>query len=125
MGKGGEQGEASGGRAAGLAAYTWPEIQRHNLRADKWLVIERRVYDISRWVKRHPGGLRVISHYAGEDATVRPPRRPHAKPGRPASGAALLAAAVQPWAGLRRSCRAARLQRKLLPPPPPLLRGSR
>uniref|UniRef100_A0A8C5RW89 Cytochrome b5 heme-binding domain-containing protein n=1 Tax=Laticauda laticaudata TaxID=8630 RepID=A0A8C5RW89_LATLA len=72
MGKGGEQGEEGGGggeREAPIPAYTWEEIQKHNLRTDKWLVIERKVYNITQWVKRHPGGIRVISHYAGEDAT--------------------------------------------------------
>ncbi|NWQ86600.1 FADS2 desaturase, partial [Burhinus bistriatus] len=49
--------------------YTWEEIQKHNLRTDKWLVIERKVYNVTKWANRHPGGQRVISHYAGEDAT--------------------------------------------------------
>uniref|UniRef100_A0ACB8G2H9 Fatty acid desaturase 2 n=1 Tax=Sphaerodactylus townsendi TaxID=933632 RepID=A0ACB8G2H9_9SAUR len=69
MGKGGEQGEESSERETQMPSYTWEEIQKHNLRTDKWLVIERKVYNITQWVKRHPGGLRVISHYAGEDAT--------------------------------------------------------
>ncbi|NWY43392.1 FADS1 desaturase, partial [Sylvia atricapilla] len=34
-----------------------------------WLVIDRKVYDVSEFSKRHPGGSRVISHYAGQDAT--------------------------------------------------------
>ncbi|NXS30124.1 FADS1 desaturase, partial [Pomatostomus ruficeps] len=34
-----------------------------------WLVIDRKVYDVSKFSKRHPGGSRVISHYAGQDAT--------------------------------------------------------
>uniref|UniRef100_A0A8D2J097 Cytochrome b5 heme-binding domain-containing protein n=1 Tax=Varanus komodoensis TaxID=61221 RepID=A0A8D2J097_VARKO len=49
MGKGGE-------REAQTRSYTWEEIQKHNLLTDKWLVIERKVYNISH-------------HYAGEDAT--------------------------------------------------------
>ncbi|KAL8170053.1 UNVERIFIED_CONTAM: Fatty acid desaturase 1 [Gekko kuhli] len=50
---------------------TWDEIQRRSGREpERWLVIERKVYDISRFHKRHPGGSRVISHYAGQDATV-------------------------------------------------------
>ncbi|XP_029438123.1 acyl-CoA 6-desaturase-like [Rhinatrema bivittatum] len=65
MGKGGEQGECE--KAA--AVYSWEEIQKHNLKTDKWLVIERKVYNISEWMRRHPGGSRVIGHYAGEDAT--------------------------------------------------------
>lgn len=38
---------------------------------DRWLVIDRKVYNITKWSSRHPGGQRVIGHYAGEDATVR------------------------------------------------------
>ncbi|NXL56361.1 FADS1 desaturase, partial [Chordeiles acutipennis] len=34
-----------------------------------WLVIDRKVYDVSKFSKLHPGGSRVISHYAGQDAT--------------------------------------------------------
>ncbi|NWQ62649.1 FADS2 desaturase, partial [Neopipo cinnamomea] len=69
MGKGGEQGGDSGEPAAQIRFYTWEEIQKHNLRTDKWLVIERKVYNITKWANRHPGGHRVISHCAGEDAT--------------------------------------------------------
>ncbi|KAB0389804.1 hypothetical protein E2I00_000540, partial [Balaenoptera physalus] len=29
----------------------------------------RRVYDISRWAQRHPGGSRLIGHHGAEDAT--------------------------------------------------------
>ncbi|NWI41724.1 FADS2 desaturase, partial [Picathartes gymnocephalus] len=69
MGKGGEQGGDSGEPAAQIRFYTWEEIQKHNLRTDKWLVIERKVYNVTKWAYRHPGGQRVISHCAGEDAT--------------------------------------------------------
>ncbi|NXA12844.1 FADS1 desaturase, partial [Sapayoa aenigma] len=34
-----------------------------------WLVIDRKVYDVSRFSQEHPGGSRVIGHYAGQDAT--------------------------------------------------------
>uniref|UniRef100_A0A452UVT1 Fatty acid desaturase 2-like protein FADS2P1 n=1 Tax=Ursus maritimus TaxID=29073 RepID=A0A452UVT1_URSMA len=44
-------------------------IQRHNQKDDQWLVIHRKVYDVTGWAKRHPGGHRVLNHYAGEDAT--------------------------------------------------------
>lgn len=53
---------------------TWEEIKIHNGRGQsqqQWLVIDRNVYDVSTFSKLHPGGSRVISHYAGQDATVR------------------------------------------------------
>ncbi|XP_057583555.1 fatty acid desaturase 2-like protein FADS2B isoform X2 [Hippopotamus amphibius kiboko] len=52
-----------------LKTYSWQEIQRHNQETDQWLVINRKVYDVTGWADRHPGGRRVLTHYAGEDAT--------------------------------------------------------
>uniref|UniRef100_A0A673A6D3 acyl-CoA (8-3)-desaturase n=1 Tax=Sphaeramia orbicularis TaxID=375764 RepID=A0A673A6D3_9TELE len=60
----GEPGTGGSGRV-----FTWEEVQRHSHRNDQWLVIDRKVYNVTQWAKRHPGGFRVISHYAGEDAT--------------------------------------------------------
>ncbi|NXB19943.1 FADS1 desaturase, partial [Rhagologus leucostigma] len=34
-----------------------------------WLVIDRKVYDISRFYRRHPGGARLLVSHAGQDAT--------------------------------------------------------
>ncbi|KAM4573640.1 acyl-CoA Delta-6 desaturase-like isoform 2-T2 [Odontesthes bonariensis] len=66
MGGGGQQTEPSG-RGAGV--YTWEEVEKHCSKNDQWLVVNRKVYNVSQWAKRHPGGFRVIGHYAGEDAT--------------------------------------------------------
>ncbi|XP_072033826.1 acyl-CoA (8-3)-desaturase-like [Amphiura filiformis] len=70
MGKGGDQQERvpSGGVGQGLS---WEEIGQRDGKAgrDKWLVIDGQVYNITRWSKKHPGGHKVISHYAGQDAS--------------------------------------------------------
>ncbi|XP_078472013.1 acyl-CoA 6-desaturase-like isoform X2 [Lampetra fluviatilis] len=52
--------------------WTWEEVSqrsggRHG--EPRWLVVERRVYDVTKWGARHPGGPRLLAHYAGEDAT--------------------------------------------------------
>ncbi|XP_055280108.1 fatty acid desaturase 2-like protein FADS2B isoform X3 [Moschus berezovskii] len=52
-----------------LHTYIWQEVQRHNQETDQWLVINRKVYDVTGWADRHPGGRQVLNHYAGEDAT--------------------------------------------------------
>lgn len=81
MGSVGEPGGGPGARdgpaqrGAPLRTFRWEQIRPHNLPGDKWLVIERRVYDISRWAQRHPGGSRLIGHHGAEDATVRERRR--------------------------------------------------
>jgi cytochrome b involved in lipid metabolism len=50
--------------------YRWDEIIKHTSGDDKWLVINGCVYDITQWQHKHPGGARIISHFAGQDATV-------------------------------------------------------
>ncbi|KAK7112009.1 acyl-CoA 6-desaturase-like isoform X1 [Littorina saxatilis] len=49
--------------------FSWDEVKTHTESKDKWLVIEGQVYNITSWARKHPGGSRVISHYAGQDAT--------------------------------------------------------
>uniref|UniRef100_A0A8D0U230 Cytochrome b5 heme-binding domain-containing protein n=1 Tax=Sus scrofa TaxID=9823 RepID=A0A8D0U230_PIG len=69
MGGVGEPGGRPAQLGAPLPTFRWEQIRPHNLPGDKWLVIERRVYDISRWAQRHPGGSRLIGHHGAEDAT--------------------------------------------------------
>jgi len=49
--------------------YTREEVALHGQKGDAWLIIEEKIYDISSWAKRHPGGHKVILSYAGEDAS--------------------------------------------------------
>nr|XP_033784316.1 acyl-CoA (8-3)-desaturase isoform X1 [Geotrypetes seraphini] len=60
---------AEGSSAGEPGLFTWDEVQQRSGRQERWLVIDRKVYDISQFCRRHPGGPRVISHYAGQDAT--------------------------------------------------------
>lgn len=48
----------------------WGEVKKHQSLKDRWIVIDNKVYDVSSWQNRHPGGRKVIGHYAGQDATV-------------------------------------------------------
>ncbi|BFZ22004.1 hypothetical protein BsWGS_25043 [Bradybaena similaris] len=45
------------------------ELKKHNKRGDQWLLINGKAYNVTEFAKRHPGGARIINHYAGEDAT--------------------------------------------------------
>lgn len=65
MGKGGKALE--NGHTKNL---TWDEIRDHNKRDDNWLVISGKVYNVTNFMKRHPGGARIMSSYGGQDATV-------------------------------------------------------
>lgn len=47
------------------------DVYSHNTGDSLWLIIENKVYDVTKFVKKHPGGAKVMSHSAGGDATVR------------------------------------------------------
>lgn len=49
--------------------YTWEEIKKHTEVGDCWIVIENKVYDMSEYMVRHPGGRWIILGQAGQDAT--------------------------------------------------------
>ena len=53
-----------------LPRYTRKEVAEHKCENDAWIVLNGEVYDVTRWLSRHPGGAKVLLHYAGEDATV-------------------------------------------------------
>jgi len=66
MGRGG-QGVAPTSRP--LKEYTWEEVEKKTEKDARWLVIDNEVFNITNWANKHPGGSRVITHYAGQDAT--------------------------------------------------------
>lgn len=70
MGKG-SQGDSNGVDVKRqLPEYTWDDIKDKTTNESKWLVLDGQVYNVTSWCRRHPGGSKVISHYAGQDATV-------------------------------------------------------
>ena len=54
-----------------LPVLSWDEISRHNTVTDLWVVVDGYVYDLTRFVHEHPGGLAILENYAGKDATQR------------------------------------------------------
>eukprot|EP00475_Leptophrys_vorax_P031589 TRINITY_DN4788_c0_g1_i1.p1 TRINITY_DN4788_c0_g1~~TRINITY_DN4788_c0_g1_i1.p1 ORF type:complete len:455 (+),score=33.60 TRINITY_DN4788_c0_g1_i1:94-1458(+) len=85
MGKGGCEGEVTRARTTAVEAangvlsqrvaaggktkqYTLEEVSKHNRRGDAWVVVNNKVYDVSTFAERHPGG-RVIFSVAGRNAT--------------------------------------------------------
>ena len=45
------------------------EVSKHNNIEDCWIVVESRVYDITSYIKIHPGGWLPIQNMAGLDCT--------------------------------------------------------
>lgn len=53
-----------------LPSYTRQQVAQHKQFQDCWVILHGEVYDVTKWLPRHPGGARILLHYAGEDATV-------------------------------------------------------
>lgn len=49
--------------------FTLAEVSEHNTRTDCWLVIEGKVYDVTKFLDDHPGGDEVLLSSTGKDAT--------------------------------------------------------
>ncbi|KAG2712008.1 hypothetical protein I3760_04G104800 [Carya illinoinensis] len=49
--------------------YTLVEVSEHNDPKDCWLVIEGKVYDVTKFLDDHPGGEDVLLSATGKDAT--------------------------------------------------------
>ncbi|KAG8908340.1 hypothetical protein FRB99_007267 [Tulasnella sp. 403] len=56
---------------ASTKTFTREEVAKHNKQGDLWIVIDAKVYDISKFSRHHPGGLSVLldEEVAGKDAT--------------------------------------------------------
>ena len=53
--------------------YDWEEVGKHCCQdgSDNWLVIDGIVYDLSGWMKDHPGGSIPLINWSGNDASAR------------------------------------------------------
>jgi cytochrome b involved in lipid metabolism len=61
------------GMHAGIAdaatSYTARDVAKHATAKSCWSSINGNVYDLTKWVKRHPGGSRIILAICGKDAS--------------------------------------------------------
>ena len=48
---------------------TWEQVSKHNTQESCYIVIEGFVYDVTKWLDRHPGGSKVLTNMAGVDCT--------------------------------------------------------
>eukprot|EP01095_Lingulamoeba_sp_RSL-Kostka_P016785 TRINITY_DN834_c2_g2_i1.p1 TRINITY_DN834_c2_g2~~TRINITY_DN834_c2_g2_i1.p1 ORF type:complete len:502 (-),score=176.07 TRINITY_DN834_c2_g2_i1:135-1640(-) len=52
-----------------MQSYSLEEIAKHNKENDCWVVIGNKVYDVSNFMKDHPGGKRILIKVGGTDST--------------------------------------------------------
>jgi cytochrome b involved in lipid metabolism len=49
--------------------FSMEEVAKHNTADDCWVIIRNKVYNVTDFLKLHPGGARLISRDAGKDIT--------------------------------------------------------
>ncbi|KAB5516129.1 hypothetical protein DKX38_026777 [Salix brachista] len=49
--------------------FTFEEVSVHNNHKDCWLIINGKVYDVTKFMEDHPGGDEVLLSFTGQDAT--------------------------------------------------------
>ena len=53
-----------------MKIITRVEFEKHNVLGDCWIEIDGKVYDVSEWMKKHPGGERLLECLGGRDASL-------------------------------------------------------
>jgi cytochrome b involved in lipid metabolism len=54
---------------AAVGTYTMSAIAQHASSASCWLLVDGRVYDVTAYLRSHPGGSRTITPWCGKEAT--------------------------------------------------------
>ena len=49
-----------------LSSFTRKEVSTHNTEDDCWIIILNKVYDVTKWLPKHPGGANLIPNLAGK-----------------------------------------------------------
>jgi hypothetical protein len=52
-----------------VVGYTVADVSQHASTTSCWLLIDGRVYDVTTYLRSHPGGARTITPWCGKEAT--------------------------------------------------------
>eukprot|EP00941_MAST-03F_sp_MAST-3F-sp1_P001523 g1523.t1 len=61
---------ATGTSGVALKIYSMSEVAKHNKPNDLWVVLNGKVYDLTKFHRAHPGGSKLILDVAGMDGTA-------------------------------------------------------
>lgn len=50
-------------------SFSYEEVTRHNKEGDTWVIHGGKVYDVSNFLERHPGGKDILLNNSGQDVT--------------------------------------------------------
>jgi hypothetical protein len=50
------------------ATYSLDEVKEHKTEKDCWIIIKGRVFDVTKYLDDHPGGVEIVTDLAGQDA---------------------------------------------------------
>uniref|UniRef100_A0A914VFM6 Cytochrome b5 n=1 Tax=Plectus sambesii TaxID=2011161 RepID=A0A914VFM6_9BILA len=54
---------------AELKTYTREEVKQNNTNKLAWVIIDNKIYDVTKFLDEHPGGCEVLLEQAGGDGT--------------------------------------------------------
>ncbi|MEY2797739.1 MAG: hypothetical protein RIS22_5 [Actinomycetota bacterium] len=55
--------------ASSAGTITMNDVATHNTPQDCWSVVDGKVYDLTQWIDKHPGGSVIIKSLCGKDGT--------------------------------------------------------
>lgn len=57
--------------------FSLEEIAKHNKETDCWIIVEKKVYDVTEYIEDHPGGDTILKNAGGDStAGVKGPQHP-------------------------------------------------